>query len=124
MPWPLPSPLNPLDSTPWPRGTAARPPHRAPRRWPRGRPWLLCASHAWSRAEDPQPPARRTCRPSARRAGPASPRPRDAAAASPHHPLASSAASSAPCDTLRAASKRQGSPGTRRSTSTSSAACA
>eukprot|EP00964_Phaeocystis_antarctica_P058480 scaffold34687_cov63-Phaeocystis_antarctica.AAC.6 len=30
MPWSLPSPVSPLGSAPWPRGTAARPPQCAP----------------------------------------------------------------------------------------------
>eukprot|EP00964_Phaeocystis_antarctica_P120036 scaffold83789_cov63-Phaeocystis_antarctica.AAC.12 len=129
MPWPLPSPPNPLAHAPWPRGTAARPPRCAPRcraphrgcstpragrasgRWPRGRPWLIFASPPSRRTARHQPAASSTHRPSARRAGPPFPRPRAAAAATPHHPPSSSAASSAPCETPRAAPKRQGSPG-------------
>eukprot|EP00964_Phaeocystis_antarctica_P039634 scaffold22676_cov60-Phaeocystis_antarctica.AAC.7 len=124
----MPRASSPPESAPWPRGTAAQPPlrdpswralhqgsctpqaRRAPGRWPRGRPWLLCACPAENRTACPQPAASSTRRPSPRRTGPASPRPRDAAAASPHHPLATSAASSASCETPRADSKRQGSP--------------
>eukprot|EP00964_Phaeocystis_antarctica_P021260 scaffold11785_cov53-Phaeocystis_antarctica.AAC.4 len=49
---------------------------------------------------------------------------RAAAAAPPRHPASSPAASSAPCGTPRAASKRKGSPGSRGRTSTSSVAFA
>eukprot|EP00964_Phaeocystis_antarctica_P142363 scaffold107603_cov72-Phaeocystis_antarctica.AAC.1 len=54
-----------------------------------------------------QPPAPGTRRPTARRCGPAPPRPRDPAAATPLHPPSPSTASSPPYDTPRAASKRQ-----------------
>eukprot|EP00964_Phaeocystis_antarctica_P146620 scaffold112985_cov58-Phaeocystis_antarctica.AAC.1 len=129
MPWRLPSSSSPPSSAPWPRGTAVRPPRGAPSwramhrgcstrracrasgRWPRGRPWRLCDSPAERRTADPQPSAPRTCRPTARRAGPPPPRPHAAAAAPPHHPHSPSTASSPLCGTPRAASKRQGSPG-------------
>eukprot|EP00964_Phaeocystis_antarctica_P108707 scaffold73255_cov60-Phaeocystis_antarctica.AAC.2 len=129
MLWPLPSAQSPPAGAPWPRGTAARPPRsapkcralhrgcstrrarRAPGRWPRGRPWLLCACPAESRTARPRPSASYTRRPSVRRCGPAPPRPRAAAASPPHHPPTPSPASSAPCETPRAAPKREGSPG-------------
>eukprot|EP00964_Phaeocystis_antarctica_P023722 scaffold13254_cov51-Phaeocystis_antarctica.AAC.1 len=95
---------------------------RASGRWPRGRSWLPCASHPSSRTARPLPAASSTRRPTARRAGPAPPRPHAAAAASPRHPLASSAASSPSCETHRASAKRQGSPGSPRRRGTSSAA--
>eukprot|EP00964_Phaeocystis_antarctica_P071558 scaffold43683_cov42-Phaeocystis_antarctica.AAC.2 len=114
---------------PWPRGTAARPPRRAPSRrvryrgcstpracrasgrWPRGRPGLLCACPPESGTACPQPAASNTRRPSARPPGLAPPRSRESAAAPPHHPPTSPGASSPPCDTPCAAAKRQGSPG-------------
>eukprot|EP00964_Phaeocystis_antarctica_P157964 scaffold128383_cov60-Phaeocystis_antarctica.AAC.2 len=118
MPWLLPSTPSPPGCAPWPRGTAAQPPRRAPSwralhraRWPRGKSCLLCVCPAERRNADPQPPASGTRRPTARRPGPPSPRSRAAAAAPPRHPHSPSTASSPPCDTPRAASKRQGSPG-------------
>eukprot|EP00964_Phaeocystis_antarctica_P048208 scaffold27899_cov66-Phaeocystis_antarctica.AAC.3 len=108
-------PCHPPASAPWPRGTAARPPRRAPSwralhrgrgtpragrasgRWPRGRPWQLCVCPAESRTVRPQPAARRTRRPTARRCGLPSLRPRAAAAAPPRHPPTYSAASLPPC---------------------------
>eukprot|EP00964_Phaeocystis_antarctica_P011591 scaffold6412_cov55-Phaeocystis_antarctica.AAC.2 len=127
---------------PWPRGSAARPPRSAPRwrafhrgdstpwarrasrRWPHGKPWLLCASRASRRTARPPPAAHRTCHPTARRAWPASQRPREPPAAPPRHPqaLSSSAASSPPCETPRVSSKRQGSLGSSCRRGTSSAA--
>eukprot|EP00964_Phaeocystis_antarctica_P033759 scaffold19146_cov53-Phaeocystis_antarctica.AAC.3 len=73
--------------------------------------WYARGSSGFRAMASRKPPAPRTCRPSARRTGPAPPRPRDPAAAAPHHPPPSSAASSASCETLRAAPKPQGSPG-------------
>eukprot|EP00964_Phaeocystis_antarctica_P153091 scaffold121198_cov48-Phaeocystis_antarctica.AAC.2 len=69
------------------------------------------SSTAPSRTAGPQPAASGTGRPTARRCGPAPPRPRDPAAAPPHHPPSPFAASLASCETPRAAAKRQGSPG-------------
>eukprot|EP00964_Phaeocystis_antarctica_P082205 scaffold51527_cov33-Phaeocystis_antarctica.AAC.1 len=104
MPWPVPSPPSPPDSAPWPRGTAARPPRRAPSwralhrgRWPRGRPGLLCVCPAWKGTARPQRSALRTRHPTARRPGPAPPRPRESAAATPLHPPPSSGVPSPPC---------------------------
>eukprot|EP00964_Phaeocystis_antarctica_P030731 scaffold17384_cov48-Phaeocystis_antarctica.AAC.3 len=125
----MPSPPSPPASAPWPRGTAAQPPRRAPSwralrrgrgtprayrasaQWPRGRPWLLCACPVENGTACHQPSASRTHRPNERRVGPAPPRSRAAAAASPLHPPSSSETPSLPCDTPRAASRRQGSPG-------------
>eukprot|EP00964_Phaeocystis_antarctica_P075447 scaffold46541_cov57-Phaeocystis_antarctica.AAC.3 len=70
----------------------------------------------------PQPAARGTCRPSARPPRPRAPRPRAAAAASPHHPPTPSAASSPSCGIPRASPKRQGSQGSPCQIGTSSAA--
>eukprot|EP00964_Phaeocystis_antarctica_P023269 scaffold13023_cov70-Phaeocystis_antarctica.AAC.2 len=55
---------------------------------------LLCVCPPERRTARPQPAAHRTRRPTARRTGPAPPRPRDFAAASRLHPPAPSAASS------------------------------
>eukprot|EP00964_Phaeocystis_antarctica_P108386 scaffold72998_cov65-Phaeocystis_antarctica.AAC.1 len=97
---------------------------RASGRWPRGRSSLLCASPPYRCTARHQPAAPSTCCPTARRYGLAPLRPRDASAGSPHHPPSSSGASSPPCDTPRAAARRQGSLGSRCRTSTSSAAFA
>eukprot|EP00964_Phaeocystis_antarctica_P096037 scaffold62411_cov59-Phaeocystis_antarctica.AAC.5 len=74
-------------------------------------PWLLCASPALRRTACPQPAARRTCRRTVRRTGPAPPQSRDPAAAAPHRPPSSLAPASPPCDTPHAAEKRQDFPG-------------
>eukprot|EP00964_Phaeocystis_antarctica_P003269 scaffold1738_cov73-Phaeocystis_antarctica.AAC.1 len=63
------------------------------------------------RTASSRPSAPRTRRPTPRRLGRAPPRSRDSAGASPHHPPPASAAPSPPYGTPRAASKRQGSPG-------------
>ena len=97
---------------------------RASARWPRGRPWLLCACPAESRTAHPQPPAPRTRRPSARRAGPASSASSRFRCCTTPPSSASSAAASPSCVPACAASKRQGSPGSSRRTSTSSASSA
>eukprot|EP00964_Phaeocystis_antarctica_P003634 scaffold1954_cov63-Phaeocystis_antarctica.AAC.9 len=131
MPWHVPSPRtrSPPAGAPWPRGTAAQPPRRAPSwralhrgcstpwarrasaRWPRGRPCLLCVRPAERRTARPQPAALSTRRPYVRPPGLPSPQPRESAAVSPHHPPPAADAPSPLCDTPRAASKRQDSPG-------------
>eukprot|EP00964_Phaeocystis_antarctica_P074354 scaffold45702_cov64-Phaeocystis_antarctica.AAC.4 len=97
---------------------------RASGRWPRGRPWLLCASPLSRCTAGPQPEPHRTCRPSARRTGHACLQPHDDSADSPHHPHTPFGAPSAPCEIFRAGPKRKGSPGSRGRTSTLSAAFA
>eukprot|EP00964_Phaeocystis_antarctica_P151403 scaffold119010_cov72-Phaeocystis_antarctica.AAC.2 len=67
---------------------------RAPGRWPRGRPWLLCAHPSEIGTAGHQRSAPRTRRPTAQRAGLPPPRSRAAPAATRLHPSSTSTAAS------------------------------